>query len=219
MPRKPGFLPQVLMALWRYCDFHCQILNASFLSSSISFIAFLPVVVFWNRHIRTCRFFFVIEEFGIEHKYVYSALSNLVVFARSTIICERALLFEWPVNWAARERESECLPRLTSHDIPYCAFQKHANSEVQKPPSQVRFSLPSIIITITSNEPWNTEKHKTDRNPPISNHKPWPFELVEVNFFFLRGPLRWLTAAKNANFSWLLNLTSKFASVCLWKAQ
>ena len=35
----------------------------------------------------------------------------------------------------------------------YCAFHKHANSEVQKPPSQLRFSLPSIIITITSNEP------------------------------------------------------------------
>ena len=54
----------------------------------------------------------------------------------------------------------------------YCAFHKHANSKVQKPPSQLRFSLPSIIITITSNEPGNTETHKTDRNPPITNHKP-----------------------------------------------
>ena len=35
----------------------------------------------------------------------------------------------------------------------YCAFHKHANSKVQKPPSQLRFSPPSIIITITSNEP------------------------------------------------------------------
>ena len=41
----------------------------------------------------------------------------------------------------------------------YCAFHEHANSKVQKPPSQSRFSLPSIIITITSNEPWNTETH------------------------------------------------------------
>ena len=31
-----------------------------------------------------------------------------------------------------------------------------------------------------------------------------PFETVEVNFCFLRGPLRWLTAAKNANVSRLL---------------
>ena len=60
----------------------------------------------------------------------------------------------------------------------YCAFHKHANSKIQKPPSQLRFSLPSIIITITSNEPWNTETHKTDRNPPITDHKPWPFEPI-----------------------------------------
>ena len=58
----------------------------------------------------------------------------------------------------------------------YCAFHKHANFKIQKLPSQLRFSLPSIIITITSNEPWNTETHKTDRNPPITDHKPWPFE-------------------------------------------
>ena len=74
-----------------------------------------------------------------------------------------------------------------------------------QPPSQLHFSLPSIITTITSNEPWNTGTHKTDRNSPITNHKPWPFEPVEVNFCFLRGPLRWLMAAKNANISWLLN--------------
>ena len=77
--------------------------------------------------------------------------------------------------------------------------------KLKKPPSQLRFSLPSIIITITSNEPCNTETHKTDRNPPITNHKPWPFEPVKVKFCFLRDPLRWLTAAKNAIVSWLLN--------------
>ena len=47
---------------------------------------------------------------------------------------------------------------------------------------------------ITSNEPWNTETHQTDRNPPITNHKQWPFEHVEENFRFLRGPLGWLTS-------------------------
>ena len=45
---------------------------------------------------------------------------------------------------------------------------------------------------ITSNETWNTETHKMDRNPPITNHKQWPFEPVEENVRFLRGPLRWL---------------------------
>ena len=58
----------------------------------------------------------------------------------------------------------------------YCAFHKHANSKVQTPPSQLCLSLPSIIITITRNEPWNRETHRTDRNPQITNHdllSPW----------------------------------------------
>ena len=74
------------------------------------------------------------------------------------------------------------------------AFHKHANSEAQKPPSQLSFSLPLIVITITSSDPWKTETHKTDRNPPITNHKPWPFEPVEVILYFLRGLLRWLAS-------------------------
>ena len=49
-------------------------------------------------------------------------------------------------------------------------------------------------IKITSNEPWNTETHKTDRNPPITNHKQRPYKPVEVNFRFLRGSLRWFAS-------------------------
>ena len=59
-----------------------------------------------------------------------------------------------------------------SKDAFYYAFHKHANSKVQKPSSQLRFSLPSIIITITSNGR-KKKKHKTDRNLPITDHKPW----------------------------------------------
>ena len=109
---------------------------------------------------------------------------------------------------------------MEAPSLDYCAFHKHANSKVQKPPSQLRFSLPSIIITITSNEPWNSEAHKTDRNPLNRNHNPWPFEPVKIKFCFLRGPLRWLTAAKNAIVSWLLNfrirmfVKSAVKSVC-----
>ena len=62
--------------------------------------------------------------------------------------------------------------------LAHCTVQKHTYSKVQKLPSQLRFSLPSIIITITSKEPWNKETHRTDRNPPVTNHKPWPFELL-----------------------------------------
>ena len=46
------------------------------------------------------------------------------------------------------------------------------------------------MLSIWRNEPWNTEIHKTDQNPPITNHKPWPFELFEASFCFLRGPLK-----------------------------
>ena len=41
---------------------------------------------------------------------------------------------------------------------------------------------------------------KTDRNPPVINYKPWPFELFEMNICCLRGPLRWLTQQKNLKF-------------------
>ena len=87
----------------------------------------------------------------------------------------------------------------------YCTFYKHMNFEVQNLPSLLRFLLLSIVIRTTSNEPWNTETHKINWNPPFTDHKPWPFEPVVVKFCFLRGPLRWLTAAKNANVSCLLN--------------
>ena len=44
------------------------------------------------------------------------------------------------------------------------------------------FSLPSIIIIGSQATNLETQTHKTDRNHPITNHKPWPFESVEVNF-------------------------------------
>ena len=106
-------------------------------------------------------------------------------------------------------------PRVVAfYCYPYCAFHKHANSKINGSPSQLRFSLPSIIITITSNEPWNTETLKTNRNPPITNHKPWPFEPVKFKFCFLRGPLRWLTAATKAIVSWFLNFTIRMFVKC-----
>ena len=60
----------------------------------------------------------------------------------------------------------------------YCAFHIQATFKIQKPPSQLGFSLPSIIITIKSNEPQNTETHKTDRDPLITDHKVRPLEPV-----------------------------------------
>ena len=45
------------------------------------------------------------------------------------------------------------LRTMYSVGVGHWAFQKHATSEAQKSPSQLRFLLPFIIITITSNEP------------------------------------------------------------------
>ena len=54
--------------------------------------------------------------------------------------------------------------------------------------------------TITKQRTLKHETNKTDRNPPITNHKPWPFELMPVNMYVLRGPLRWLTEQKKPKF-------------------
>ena len=62
---------------------------------------------------------------------------------------------------------------------PYSAFQKHANSDVQKPLSLLRFPLPSIKITITSN--LETRKH-TKR---IKIHQS---QSISKNFFRPFGP-------------------------------
>ena len=53
-----------------------------------------------------------------------------------------------------------------------------------------------------------TLKHRNTQNgSKSSNHKSetTTFEPVKVKFCFLRSPLRWLTAAKNAIVSWVLN--------------
>ena len=50
-------------------------------------------------------------------------------------------------------------------------FKNTQTVKVQKPPFQLHFSLLSIIIMNTNNKPWNTETHKMDQNPPITNHE------------------------------------------------
>ena len=73
-----------------------------------------------------------------------------------------------------------------------------------KPNSRFGFSLPSIKMMVTANEPWNTEKTKKQNGSKSTNHdrQTRPFDPAEVSFCFSRGPLRWLTAAKNVN-RWL----------------
>ena len=76
--------------------------------------------------------------------------------------------------------------------------------------SQLRFLLPSII-QCNYDHKQQTLKHRNTQNGSKSTNlksqtKPWPIEPAEVNFCFLRSPLRWSTAVKIAlNVSWLLN--------------
>ena len=110
------------------------------------------------------------------------------------------------------------LPSLTKCAF-YCAFQKYANSKVQKAAFKIAFfTAVNHILTITSNKPW-----KTKNGSKSTNHKPCPFQHVKVKFCFLRGLLRWLTAAKNSNVSWLLNLRIRVflksaVNSCRWVA-
>ena len=61
----------------------------------------------------------------------------------------------------------------------YCAFHKHANSKVQKTPSHLCFSLPSIIITTQATN-LETQKH-TKR---IEIHK------SQITNYHLLNPLK-----------------------------
>ena len=74
--------------------------------------------------------------------------------------------------------------------------------------SQLRFLLLSII-QCNYDHKQQTLKHRNTQNGSestnLKSHLPWPIEPIEVNFCFLRGPLRWSTAVKKANVSWLLN--------------
>ena len=89
----------------------------------------------------------------------------------------------------------------------FTALFKNTRSPKFKSQLTIVFLLPSIIIMITSNYPWNSETHKVDRNPitAFRNHKPCHFELVEVSFCFLRDTERRFTAAKKARVCWPLN--------------
>ena len=50
--------------------------------------------------------------------------------------------------------------------------------------------------TITSHVSWNKNGSKSTN---ITNYKPWPFVLFEMNICCLRGLLRWLTEQINLN--------------------
>ena len=66
---------------------------------------------------------------------------------------------------------------------------------------KLNYSIIARNRTIIQQRTMKDETNKTDRHPPITNHKPWPFELVEVKVRFPRDPLRWLTEQKNPKYA------------------
>ena len=102
----------------------------------------------------------------------------------------------WSIAW---QRFEPCPPLFTT------ALFTHVQT------LKFKRLLHNCIFTAVNhdyNHKQRTLKHRnTQEGLKSSNHKSqtWPFELVKVKFCFVRGPLRWLTAAKHTIVSWLLN--------------
>ena len=82
----------------------------------------------------------------------------------------------------------------------------------------LKFKAAFSIDFFAAVKQWALNHRNTQSGWKSTNHKPWPFEPVKV--YFLRDRLRWLTAAKNANVSWLLNfricMFLKSAAILYW---
>ena len=74
-------------------------------------------------------------------------------------------------------------------------------------------------ITIISNKPWNSETHKRDWNPPITNLKPRPFEPIRVKFCFLRGPIKMIDSSEKGNHPLAFELQNSQRSVFFFGAK
>ena len=82
-------------------------------------------------------------------------------------------------------------------------FKNTQTLNFKKPPSQLRFSLPPILTTIS--EPCNTETHKTDRQSTNHKSETMTFWTRWCKLLFPKRSAKMMTAAKNTNVSWLLN--------------
>ena len=80
------------------------------------------------------------------------------------------LLYLWP--WTFHKTQLNCAYK--NHSRPanrrLLYFSKTRELWSLKTTFTNAFLLPLITVKITSNEPWNREIHKRDRNPPITNN-------------------------------------------------
>ena len=105
------------------------------------------------------------EKIAVTFLFVYKIkMIGMVLLHVNIVHCQ--------VQKSKQEHVTERYSRLHNHSTLLCFSQTQETLKLKKLPSQLRHSLPSIIITITSNKPSNTEMHKKYRNPPITDHKP-----------------------------------------------
>ena len=113
-----------------------------------------------------------------------------------------------------RKGKSRWWVDLLSKEGGRCCFilASHKNEKDHKNlQSKLNWSIIARKRTITKQWTLKCETNKTDQNSPITNHKPWLFELVQVNMCFLRGLLRWLMEQKNAKYA---KCTARFNEFC-----
>lgn len=107
-------------------------------------------------------------------------------------------------------REQNVLRRISfiCHTA-YCPFQYRANSAgISKAQFTTAFFARvnhNYSYKRRSERNFKHSRHKMNRNPPYTNHKPWTFELVDLNFCFLRD-------------NWPLQRTQTLVEfACYWK--
>ena len=82
--------------------------------------------------------------------------------------------------------------------VMYCTFHKAHQSHFHN-----CFFFFAAVNHNYNQKQWALNHRNTQSGSKTTNHKPWPFE--PVTFCVLRVRLKWLTAVKNENVSWLLN--------------
>ena len=96
----------------------------------------------------------------------------------------------------------------------YCAFQKHANSEVQKLPSHLHFLLRSVI---QGSQAMNLETQKYNKRMKSTNHKSqtMTFWTSYSKALFPKRSTKKIDSSKKCK----RQLAFELQNLCFWKAQ
>jgi len=96
-------------------------------------------------------------------------------------------------NWEWRRKSRWWVDFLSKEGGRHCFIL--ASDKIKKDQKNLLSKLADYSPTQDDHKSSNTVNKPNGSKS--TNHKPWPFKLVHVNMFFLRGPLRWLTEEEN----------------------